>query len=150
MSTLPPATIPEGFTGTWTPPSQYGKLLSPTIVLTESDWPVGGPPGAKIPQFATDLGQQIGQEFFFYGVFVVPNGLPNTSPAAGYLGNNYKQGSLYGAPVGSSMVYESNVESSWAPIQGQPFVVTNPPTSKAQVNDYLNQAIALINKALQS
>src|SRR5580692_302148 len=117
------AQIPYKFVGPWTPPSEYGILISPPINVTAENWPEGAPETAAFPQFATTLGQQIGTAFYFYGTYGY------FSPAApGYLGNNWNQSNLYGAPVGSHMVFEAQVEepNNWQQA-GSLFTIAVPP-----------------------
>lgn len=129
---LPAPVIPAGWTGKWTPPSEYGTLISPAVVVTVAA------NVAQLPQIATTLGQTIGTAFFFYGTY----GLDGKT--GGYLGNSFEQGNRYGAPATGSMIYFSDVEAAnnWYPIMGAPFIASPPPVAGASGVAQLMQLIA--------
>lgn len=138
---LPGATIPWGATGPWTPPTQFGVLKSPAINPTAANWPAQpAPPSVVYPQFCTDLGQQIGNKFFFYGTYGTVNG------QSGYLQNPYDQQNRYGAPAGAPMIMLAQVTApdNWQEEQtvftpGQP-----PPGTTGKTNAQLVAEIAAL------
>ncbi len=62
--------MPVGFIGSWTPPAEYGTLVSSPMVFTEADWTIETPPASNQPaswDFATTVGQVIGGVWFTWG-----------------------------------------------------------------------------------
>lgn len=121
----PGATMSYGFIGNWVPPESFGTLLSPPIVVAAANWPSGAPQNDPYPQFATDKGQQIFDQFVPYGA---PAGAPGQG-FQGYLGNNYDQENKYGT-VGP-MVFEPNVTAAdnWQAIENAPLLYAAPPVA---------------------
>jgi hypothetical protein len=110
--------MPYGFLGTWFPPSEYGTLISPSIVVDATAWPSGVPAQPIAPQFATNLGQQIGAQFFLYGTFMGPT---IANPPAGACG--FLQDQLTHA-VPPQLAESGN--KALTPIEiGGPFIVNN-------------------------
>ncbi len=77
--------VPFGFIGSWTPPAEYGTLVSSPMVFTEADWTIETPPASNQPaswDFATTVGQVIGGVWFTWGTDIQVAGSPYCAPLA--------------------------------------------------------------------
>jgi hypothetical protein len=150
--------MPYGYLGTWTPPASYGTLISPPIIVDASAWPAGIPNQAICPQFATDIGQQIGAQFFLYGTFVGPSS-PNPNPAAcGFLENQLTHAvppqlaesgnkALTPAEIGGPFILNNWQQSAVGEYAALPIPAPVAPAVLAA--GYIAQAQALLGKAAQ-
>jgi len=86
--------VPFGFVGTWTPPSQYGTLISSPMTFTAASWTTEAPPGSNQDapwDWATNLGQVIAGNWYPWGTDVQIEESPYCAPLY-YPGNAPKSG----------------------------------------------------------
>jgi hypothetical protein len=135
---IPAPVVANLLVGGWTPPPEFGTLISGPISFTPADW-VGQEPGyTPTPQCATTLGQVLGKLFFWWGTYGEVTG----SNSPGYL-------AYPGTPYDSlpDSITVDTGDGTASPV-GQPFTqVAVPNGPSGSVQTLINEIQAALETA---